>query len=156
MIIGRTSRARVRDPDSTEVWKFKKITKRPNPNNPYTMDGTPAMFTMESLIRRVSLLLLAYSVKYMAARTPTGSEKRMVPPMRRRVPTMAGKIPPSRPPWRGKSVKNSQLMALRPRVKIKATMRNAGDIIRMVTSKKTQRAVRSAMREDISHLGFCA
>ena len=85
-----------------------KYTKKPRPNTPYTMDGTPArLFTAMRMIR-VSAPCLAYSRKYTAATTPNGVTMIDISSTISTVPKIAGNTPPSVLASRGSSLRKPQ------------------------------------------------
>src|SRR3989338_4919312 len=79
IMTGKVIMPSVREPEMIDTPNLKKITKRLRPNSPYTTEETPARFIMARLIILVKKLSCAYSFKYMAASTPTGSENAIDP-----------------------------------------------------------------------------
>jgi hypothetical protein len=90
------------------------MTNMPRPKRPKTIDGTPARVIIANRILLVKRVCRAYSERYTALAMPRGNAVSMVPNNRYKVPTMAGKIPPSEPLFLGKPDINSQFMAGRP------------------------------------------
>ena len=68
-------------------------TNTASPSSPYTIDGTPARLAMLISMKLVSLFLGAYSSKYTAAPTPTGTVNSAVQNMIHAVPAMAERTP---------------------------------------------------------------
>jgi len=74
IITGNTIIATVSTPDKIDVLKPSIVTKNIIPNNPYIMEGIPAKVSTAKRITFTALFpLLAYSVRYMAQNTPTGT-----------------------------------------------------------------------------------
>jgi len=65
------------------------------------MEGTPAKLIMARLIIRVKILSGAYSLRYMAAATPNGTEKSKPKETKNTVPARAGNTPPAVIPLMG-------------------------------------------------------
>jgi hypothetical protein len=136
MTTGRVSRAMVRDAQrmfgcpqrsSTPPVSARSIppptnwTKKPRPNSPNTIAGTPAsVFTANLIARATRDVLLAYSLRYSAVTVPMGTPARDMMMTRSAVPTIAGKIPPSVMPSDGAAVRNSQLIVSFPPMTIVA------------------------------------
>ncbi len=95
MMSGKTSSASVHAPASRQRPNCSKVTNKASPNSPYTTEGTPARLTIAKRISLTSLPARAYSLRYTAAATPTGTEIRAVSVTRAVVPTIAGSRPPS-------------------------------------------------------------
>src|SRR2546430_9058487 len=63
MIAGRTIKPSVNQPENSETFQPKKITNNPNPNNPNTIDGTPARFRIAIRIKRMNRPSRLYSLR---------------------------------------------------------------------------------------------
>ena len=85
-----------------------KYTKKPRPNTPNTIEGTPARLLTAMRTMRTSAPCFAYSRKYSAASTPRGTTMRLIMRTIITVPKMAGKIPPSVFDSRGSSLTKVQ------------------------------------------------
>jgi len=69
--------------------------KNPKPNKPNTIDGTPARLLIDVRIILVNKESLAYSLRYIAEQTPSGTVIIIIISVTAIVPKIAGKIPPS-------------------------------------------------------------
>ena len=85
------------------------MTKKTKPNNPKIMEGTPARQSVPNRIIWLTRLSAVYSLRKMAVPTPRGVAMRMATAVRAKVPTIVGKIPPSRPISLGESRKKWRL-----------------------------------------------
>ena len=82
MIVGRIRNPKVRDPARMLDPNLNMMTKKARPNKPKTTEGTPARQLMPTLINRIILPCLAYSVRYMAEATPRGRPIAIAPSVR--------------------------------------------------------------------------
>lgn len=74
IITGSTMIANVRTPAIREYPHALAITKARKPKRPYTMDGIPAKVSLVTRIIFTNLLpFFAYSTRYIAENTPTGT-----------------------------------------------------------------------------------
>ena len=110
------------------VPKPKNMTKAPTPNRACTIEGTPARLMMARLMARVNQLSGAYSLRYNAAATPTGTEISNATPTSHTVPSNAGKIPPSVMPLVGLENRNSREMMPLPLTTRVVRIINTGSI----------------------------
>ena len=95
MTIGSVSTAKVRIPAIALTPKPQTVTKKAKPNNPKTMEGTPARLATAKVISFLSGPSFAYSFSQTAQATPRGNATAMAPTDRIAVPIMQGRIPPS-------------------------------------------------------------
>jgi hypothetical protein len=63
IVQGSVSRPRVKPADRIDVPNLRILTNRMTPKSPYTIEGTPLRFRMDSRMIRVSRLCLAYSLR---------------------------------------------------------------------------------------------
>src|SRR5699024_2992691 len=99
---------------STEFPRPNCLTKIVKPSNPNTTDGTPAKFAILTSMKRVILLLVAYSSKYKAVPTDKNIAIGVVSAINQIVPINAPLIPARSGRLELKFVKNSILKAPSP------------------------------------------
>ena len=118
IIVGRIIKARQIIPASRLIPHPRKSTRNANPNTPKTIEGVPESRSMPVRRREVMREFPAYSFRYTAAPIPIGRAIRIAPNTSSSVPIIAGKIPPALPKSFGDSVRNSQVTAGIPFMKI--------------------------------------
>ena len=95
MTTGRVMIATVRLAVRILVPKPKTMTKAPTPNRACTIDRTPMRLIITRLMTLVNQLSAAYSLTYIAAAIPSGTEISKATATNQAVPTSAGNIPPA-------------------------------------------------------------
>src|SRR5205823_3835180 len=99
MMAGRIIRPRVNQPARSDTFQWKKITNKPKPNSPKTIEGTPARLRMAMRRRRIERVFWLYSLRQMAPQTPTPSPQPIPPiPPPPPPPTPPPPPPPHPPP----------------------------------------------------------
>jgi hypothetical protein len=110
MVHGSVMRPRVKPADKIQVPRFIICTNRITPKRPNTIEGTPDRFRMDMRMILFRIPSFAYSFKYMAHPMPSGMDDTAVITVTRKVPTIAGSMPPSVMPFLGIVVRKLQLI----------------------------------------------
>jgi hypothetical protein len=90
---GKSMKLSVSIPDSSDFWLPNRGMRKAKPNRPKTILGVlqrPLVATSTAWVNRPRS---AYSVRKIAAPTPSGTAKRTAPTTSQNVPTIAGSTP---------------------------------------------------------------
>ena len=119
---------KVRDPARRHVPREQNWQKTSMPTRPYMIDGIPESVSAANSIIATSFLLVAYSLRYIAAPTPSGSTMINVAITMYIVLSMSGRIPIVFLSVLGFVRSKSRVMFGRPLNRTYKSMKNVNDV----------------------------